>query len=45
MSELEKGCIDDNESKNAIDPCFSAYIIADKCVLFRVICIALKEFW
>ena len=39
MSELEKGCIDDNESKNAIDPCFSAYTIADKCVLFRVICI------
>ncbi|KAF6999025.1 hypothetical protein CFC21_015099 [Triticum aestivum] len=30
MSELEKGCIDDDESKNAIDPCFSAYTIADK---------------
>ena len=37
MSELEKGRIDD-EAKNTIDPCFSAYSIADKYVFSSVIC-------
>ena len=37
MSELEKGRIDD-EAKKTIDPCFSAYSIADKYVFSSVIC-------
>jgi hypothetical protein len=34
MSELEKGRLDD-EAKKTIDPCFSAYSIADKYVFFQ----------
>jgi hypothetical protein len=44
MSELEKGRLD-AEAKKTIDPCFSAYSIADKYVFCSlIICIIQKIF-